>query len=203
MNKKYLAPLLLIIFIVFRFIIPHTLELIPFGGLIFDALFSVIAISFFWEGLSFINLALNPRLMILYFFMGGLIYCLGMYSQFSNPFAFESAQTFLMMIIIGPIIEELLFRLGLWKIIENLPFRFKYDSLIITSVLFSFSHFHAYFFVASEFHSFVIYQTIYTLLLGLCLGYEFHKRRSLTTVTIHHMLFNLGFYTAYFWRYIL
>ncbi|MCB0349385.1 MAG: CPBP family intramembrane metalloprotease, partial [Bdellovibrionales bacterium] len=65
-----------------------------------------------------------------------------------------------------------------------------------TSVLFSYSHFHAFWFIAPDIKAFIYYQTVYTLGLGLACGYAVYKHKSLGGAMLIHGLFNLGFYVG-------
>ena len=54
----------------------------------------------------------------------------------------------------------------------------------------------AYFAVPDEFKNFVMYQTVYVIVLGLAAGYRRLKANSVLAAILIHFGFNLGFYIA-------
>ena len=73
------------------------------------------------------------------------------------PFDFNRPRDIFSLLIIAPILEEFLFRFAYWEPFNRL-FKSKTLTLIINSLLFSLSHFVAYFYVPESFHDFVFYQ---------------------------------------------
>jgi membrane protease YdiL (CAAX protease family) len=112
----------------------------------------------------------------------------------SLPLDLSGAETLLFLLIIAPILEELIFRFFAWQPLSAFN---KSAAYIITSLLFSYSHFHSYWFVPAEFHNFIFYQTIYTFSLALACGYSLFKYNSLAGAILLHFMFNLGFYLGY------
>lgn len=112
------------------------------------------------------------------------------------PFDFASAEVLLMLGLVGPILEELLFRQGAWLPIEYLSRRAGVAG-IATSLLFAVDHFTSSFFVPEEYRSFIYYQTGYALLLGLVAGYAYLRTRSLRSPILVHIVFNWGFYLGH------
>lgn len=111
------------------------------------------------------------------------------------PFQLESIETVFFLLIVAPFIEEFLFRYVLWRPLETLVHPLA--AYILTSVLFAFSHFHAFWFVGEDFRGFIYYQTAYTLLLAIACGYSMFKKHSLLGAILIHFFFNLGFYIGY------
>lgn len=109
------------------------------------------------------------------------------------PFDLGSPLTLLMLLLIGPVLEEFLFRGAIWRLLQGLRSPTKV-AWLTTSVLFSLSHFMAWFRVPEEWHPFILYQTAYTLMLGLYCGSLREKTGSLAAPTVVHLVFNLGFY---------
>lgn len=109
------------------------------------------------------------------------------------PFDFNRPRDIFSLLIIAPILEEFLFRFAYWEPFNRL-FKSKTLTLIINSLLFSLSHFVAYFYVPESFHDFVFYQSIYTLILGFLLGVTYIKTNNLLYPIFYHFYFNLGFY---------
>ena len=111
------------------------------------------------------------------------------------PFDFNNPELIIFLLLIGPILEEFIFRFFLWlsikSIIKNILLQY-----FISASLFSYAHFHSYWFVESEFHTFIIFQTTYTFFLGLICSYVVQKWKSLPYAILIHILFNFGFYIA-------
>jgi membrane protease YdiL (CAAX protease family) len=103
-------------------------------------------------------------------------------------------------LVVAPILEELLFRGALWKSMLEIEDRIPYFKnragvlpAIATSILFSLAHFEIYFHAPAEIHPFILYQTGYTLLMGLALAHILRQERSLFLLMSLHFAFNLGF----------
>jgi membrane protease YdiL (CAAX protease family) len=110
------------------------------------------------------------------------------------PFDFSSTETLVFLLAVGPILEELLFRGLLHKSFHTLLENTKITSAI-TSLMFSYSHFQAYFNVPTDFHPFIFYQTGYTLALGLFCS-QVRINYGVTWAIFAHALFNFGFFVA-------
>jgi membrane protease YdiL (CAAX protease family) len=110
------------------------------------------------------------------------------------PFDLTGAETIVFLLIVAPILEESLFRFFIWEPLSWL-FRPVY-AWVFTSLIFSYSHLHAIWFVPKEIQLFVIYQTVYTLGLGLASGFFVFRFRSILGAMAIHFSFNLGFYFA-------
>ena len=108
------------------------------------------------------------------------------------PFDLSSGETILLLLLIGPLIEELVFRMALWELFSEF-IHGRAAILIWTSAVFSFAHFFAWFSVPAELHGFVIYQTFYTFGLGLYCGWRKQRTGSMVAPVLVHMAFNLGF----------
>lgn len=111
------------------------------------------------------------------------------------PFDLKGNEILVPLLLIAPLLEEAVFRLFLWEPLQNLT-KQPVLALLITSALFSYSHLHALWFVPSEIHSFIIYQTAYTFALGLACGYFMYRYYSLSSSILIHFAFNLGFYIS-------
>lgn len=110
-----------------------------------------------------------------------------------NPFDLNDPQLLFFLLIVGPILEELLFRQVLWFVFEDL-FKSAKSAWIATAIFFSFGHFYAYLSVPEEFKPFVLYQSIYTLILAFWWGHRYLKYRAYAPVLILHFTYNFGFY---------
>ena len=113
------------------------------------------------------------------------------------PFDLRSAEPILFLLLVGPLLEESIFRMALWE--PLLEFIKKpYVVLVLTTLLFAYAHFQAIWFVPPEIHSFVVYQTSYVIPLALFCGLRRIKTGSMTPPIMIHLAFNMGFFLASF-----
>lgn len=127
---------------------------------------------------------------------GGAIYRFAEAKGIAIPFDLSSREAVVFLILVAPVLEEAIFRYFLWKPIELLTNRT--IALLITTLLFSYSHFHAYWFYPSEIHPFIFYQSAYTLGVGLAAGYFVWRYNAIWGAILVHFAFNIGFYLAHF-----
>jgi hypothetical protein len=199
MNKNSIFfGLLLMSYFFSRFIEINRLEsLIPNSGYFLDLIY--IGLSAFLLGGSSLRNAVTYR--GLYFFAtifaiasGAVISFIAPNLGLIIPFDLKDPFTILMLLLLGPILEEWIFRYATQQGIKKI-FHSRIISIVLSSFLFSIAHFVAYFSVPTEFQSFVIYQTIYTLLLGFGCGYAVIKNEgSIINAILIHMGFNFGFF---------
>ncbi len=112
------------------------------------------------------------------------------------PFDFGGLEILVFLLLVAPVLEEAIFRFFLWQPCEvhgSRPLAW-----MLTSFIFAYSHLHAIWFVPPEIHPFVLYQTAYTLVLGLGCGYFVFREKSLVGAILVHFAFNLGFYLGHF-----
>lgn len=112
------------------------------------------------------------------------------------PFDFHSTEVLIFLLALGPILEELVFR-GFFSGAIHTFAKHPLAIALGTAICFSMAHFYPYFQVPIEFHSFIIYQTFYTFLLGLICAY-FSLVNGMTFAILAHFLFNLAFFAAGF-----
>ncbi|MBS1960232.1 MAG: CPBP family intramembrane metalloprotease [Bdellovibrionales bacterium] len=102
-----------------------------------------------------------------------------------------------LLLVVGSIIEELLYRQALWFSLEAMTDRWPrvvaWAPLVVTALLFSIGHLEAYSTVPPEYKSFVLFQTGYTLALGLWWGRIYQEGRSVGLTILLHMGYNFGF----------
>jgi len=110
--------------------------------------------------------------------------------QIGLPFDLSSKELLFFLLIVAPILEELIFRFFCWQPLAKIN---KSLALLTTSLLFSYSHFHSFWFVPTEYQGFIYYQTAYTLILGLACGYAIWRYNSLLGAILIHFAFNFGF----------
>jgi membrane protease YdiL (CAAX protease family) len=113
----------------------------------------------------------------------------------SIPIDVHSAETVVFLLAVAPVLEELIFRFMIFKSVERV-FQSR-NAWLVSSLLFSYSHLHAIWFVPSEYSKFLIYQTAYTLPLALVCGWMVRRQSSLLSAMLVHATFNFGFYLAF------
>lgn len=121
------------------------------------------------------------------------IYKLAVFSLLPIPFDLKSSELIFLLLFVGPLLEELIFRMALWEIIQDLIPK-KAFVLILTTLLFSFGHLQSLWAVPAELRAFVLYQSLYVILLGLGAGWRRLESKSLLAPMLIHCTFNLGFF---------
>ncbi len=111
------------------------------------------------------------------------------------PFDLTAPLTLVFLLFIGPMLEEFIFRMALWDSFKTLV-KNSWFVIAITSLLFSFAHFIAFWSTPPEYKPFIYYQTSYTFALALALGWQRERTQSLAAPIMLHFLFNLGFYAG-------
>ena len=124
------------------------------------------------------------------------IYEFAVHRDIVIPFEFNTALPIFFLLIVAPFLEELLFRFVLIgannRFVQN-----QYVLIGLSAIAFSMAHFNALRYVPEVLRGFVIYQGIYTFLLGSACAVVYIRtnRRILNAIGVH-FLFNLGFYLA-------
>ena len=108
------------------------------------------------------------------------------------PFDFRSSETILFLLLIGPVLEEFVFRGAMWKLIEAWCSK-SFVLILLTSLIFSYSHYQAVFSVPEEYKSFIYYQTAYTFILAFICAW-LRLSTGLIAAIVAHLLFNFGFW---------
>lgn len=109
------------------------------------------------------------------------------------PFQIEDSMTRLQLLAVAPVLEELLFRGLFWRAFEKLGASPRMVAVAV-SVMFSLAHLEAYGRVDSAGQGFVVYQTLYVILLSAACGFLRIRSGRVTLPVVAHFLFNLGFY---------
>ena len=128
--------------------------------------------------------------------LGWLIHVFARQQGMLIPFDFGSTETILFLLLIGPVLEELIFRGAMWRLMEQWIGQGRFHTLCLiltTSFIFAFSHFHAIFSVPDEYKPFIYYQTAYTFVLAIICA-RLRLRVGLIGAIVGHMLFNFGFW---------
>ncbi len=191
--------MLAILYLIVRFGFTSNLDSLgEFASYIFEVLLVASSILLSWntfcELFKFHRSAFLGSIGSLIF--GFAIFKLAAFSNILIPFDLHGVQTIVFLLLISPILEELIFRFFLWKPFDSLTQR-PFLTWVLTSIVFSYSHLHALWFSPKEIHPFVIYQTMYTLILGFCCGYFVYKQKFVLGGILVHFFFNLGFYLAF------
>src|SRR5579871_5441824 len=131
------------------------------------------------------------------FVLGFVVYRAGPLFHSQVPFDFRVSNLVALLLVLGPLVEELLFRFALWCPLERLTGERAWVALLATTLLFSLGHFQAWFYVPAPVKNFVLYQTAYTFLLGLWWGLVYLRTRAIGATLALHFLFNLGFYAGF------
>lgn len=112
-----------------------------------------------------------------------------------SPFDLSGSKTVMLLLVLAPILEELIFRMALWESSVAVFNRPKV-TIIVTSVLFALGHFLSYWAVPPEYKTFILYQTVFTFLLSLVIGMHKLKRVAVSSAIFMHFSFNFGFYVS-------
>ena len=126
---------------------------------------------------------------------GLLVYRAASWVGVPIPFDLNATETIFLLLVLGPILEEAVFRLAIWEGFQALTGN-SCATLVATTLLFAAGHFAAYWFVPAEFHGFVIYQTSYVILLGLAAGWRRRQTNAISSAVVVHFGFNAGFFLA-------
>jgi membrane protease YdiL (CAAX protease family) len=199
-NTRMIAwAVLALVYIVIRFAFTRWLDALGnYGSYLFEV--GDVSIAAILAGRSLLS-RFKVNRMVSVGAVIGLVSGFGVYriaglASIPIPFDLKSAETIVMLLVVAPLLEESIFRFFLWDPIEWLSRR-PLVAWIVTTLVFSYSDLHAIWFVPKEIQMFVIYQTVYTLGLGLACGYFVCKCRSIGGAIAIHFSFNLGFYLAF------
>lgn len=128
---------------------------------------------------------------------GYLVYKLAGFAGIGIPFDLSGGETIFLLLILAPFLEEAIFRMALWEPLKALV---KSPAVLLCSsaLLFSAGHFVALWSVPEPYRVFVLYQSLYVILLGLGCGWRRYKTNSVLNAIGVHISFNLGFFLASF-----
>jgi len=198
-NSRLFGFSILLGYILVTFVFIHPLESLgAYAQTIFESLFTILVICLYRDHLK-LKSSFNRRLLIQFIvalFFGFGIYRFAGYLHIGIPFDFTSHETILFLLLIGPILEEFLFRQALWSAMQVMADN-RLVAFIGTSALFVFGHFFSYFFLPKEYQPFILYQTAYVSIIALWWGFNILKRGVITTTVILHIAFNFGFYMGF------
>ncbi len=189
------ALLLLFIFFLVEYFFIGSLSFFDGRGIyLFEFLFVVVIYRVFRQPIPWFNFKLKEwaRLGLIFTLIGFVLAILT--KVFSWPVAFDlnRAETIIMLVLVGPILEEFLYRYALKEAFQKVCSHEKL-SLIVTSIVFSFGHFYSYFSLTDDYKSFVLFQTVYTFLLAITLSLDLSEKKNFLRVVAMHVFFNAGF----------
>ena len=169
----------------------------PYAAYAFEVAFVIWAWWVFKKRISFspVSGTFTFLDLLLPLLTGFAAYRLGAFAQIPIPFDLTSWETRLLLLVIAPVLEELIFRGALWEALRTLV-KTNSHVLTLTSVLFAVGHFLALWSVPMPLRSFVLYQTLYVLVLGLAAGWRRIVTDSVISPILIHFCFNLGFFLA-------
>lgn len=195
----FLSIALVLLYLGVRYpLLPYLDQVGTYASFVFEFVFALAVGFIFRARISFrvrpsVALAMQGLIAII---AGFLIFEMTSPLMLVIPFDLSDTKLVILLLLIGPLIEELIFRMSLWELFQEI-FGSPKLTLVFTSLLFSAAHFYSYFSVPDTIQPFILYQTIYTLVLGFALGIKRQSDQSPTSAIILHSLFNLGFYFGY------
>lgn len=110
------------------------------------------------------------------------------------PFDIQNYETIAFLLVLGPIIEEALYRGTLIECVKTFN-KTPIINISISGALFSYAHFRVIGEIPEEIKTFVQYQGFYTLTLGLLCAW-IRLKHGFNWSVLAHILFNFGFYLA-------
>jgi membrane protease YdiL (CAAX protease family) len=111
---------------------------------------------------------------------------------YAVPFSFKDPETVLFLLVIGPLLEEWIFRGALWKLLQVITGSNLF-SYLSCAVLFAYAHYQVIGQIDPQYAGFVRYQAIYTLGLGLFCG-GMRMQYGWRAAWLTHIAFNFGFW---------
>lgn len=128
-------------------------------------------------------------------FLGFIFYRLANHSGITIPFDFKSLELVIMLLVIAPILEEFIFRFAIWELFDDVV-KNKEVQIWFSAAMFSLSHFMAIYMISPDLRPFVLYQSLYVIILGIGSSKMRQESNGMTGSILVHFLFNLGFYFA-------
>ena len=193
--KQGLAVVLLAVFMGVSFFASASLDAISaYASYGFDALF-VIAVSLIYRKLEWKTETFTLGFWVAVFFslaFGFAIYEFASPLGLPIPFPMRDAETLFLLLLVGPVLEEFVFRSALWRLGSEI-IKAPWFSYLFTSVLFAFAHYQMIQIAPAEYQGFIRYQAVYTLGLGLLAG-GVRLHFGLLGAILIHLAFNFGFF---------
>lgn len=204
-GRKVLSLALVILYGVFAYVYDQSLnDLWPYTTLLMEAVFVSLVAWVFRErwvlGAEWKARTFNRRTALaapMTLLAGLFMYAFATWRGIVVPFEFSKVTTFVMLLLVAPVMEELVFRGALWELFAEFfgaPKAKVWLPLVATTAMFAFSHFYVIWWdLPPEIRTFVYYQTACVILLGWYLGLERRRTGNLIAPVIAHFSFNVGF----------
>jgi membrane protease YdiL (CAAX protease family) len=190
---------IIIIYILVRFVFVRDLEsVVPNGSYFFEIALVIIGLIRFRKHIKIDFDFSRPMVfqLLLTYGLGFGTYKLGQFLGVSAPFDVSTKTAIFMLVLFGPILEELLFRFTLFHHISKI-IKTDYVANLIISILFSFSHFYAYMFIENtSIKQFILFQTAYTFVISFWWTLVYIETKRIYHPIFLHILFNSGFFLA-------
>jgi membrane protease YdiL (CAAX protease family) len=198
-NSWILAAAFFIFYVLINFVFVKRLDALgTYASYIFEACFIIILLAIYKSHFRFKFKIKKLFLLqvVAAFACGFAVYNGAGFLNVLVPFDLSDHETQLFLILLGPVLEELLFRQVLWSTLE-IALKSRRAAFVLTSLIFTFAHFFAYFYVPESIKPFVIYQTAYVLLIALWWGAIIYRFGVITMTVWLHIAFNTGFFVAF------
>lgn len=194
-----IGSLIFLVYGILKFLInPHLQFLNGYDSLLTELVFSISVVYFFRSWFSW-QPFVEPFQLFEFFLAisGGMfVYLMLRILVVPIPLDLESIPIIILLIFVGPLVEELLFRGALWAALRKI-FPSPVFLCVGSAILFSLAHLESYLWVSESYRPFVLVQGFYTLLLGLWWGARLYKYRSPTFTFLLHLGVNAGFVLAH------
>jgi membrane protease YdiL (CAAX protease family) len=198
-KSRIAAFSILTLYLLVRFVFFNQVDAFgPYASYIFEGTFTLLVIFLYRSHLK-LKFPFSKSFLaqlVLALILGFGVYRLANTRGFVIPFDLNNRETILFLLLIGPILEEFLFRQALWSSLQILADN-RLVAFVGTSVLFVFGHYFAYFFVPDSLRPFVLYQTGYVLIISFWWGASILKSGSILKTIFYHLTFNLGFFLGF------
>ncbi|MFZ4712646.1 MAG: type II CAAX prenyl endopeptidase Rce1 family protein [Bacteriovoracaceae bacterium] len=193
---KIISFLLLVLFFSLEYYFVESLNFFEGRGLyLFEVFFILSSFIFFKNQFQFKSIRLKEWAIIGFTStLMGLIMAIACKAfGILIPFDLKRPEGIVMLLFLGPILEEFLYRFSLWNFFK---IYLKQDFLLVLviAVVFSFGHFYPYFSAPGIYYQFIIFQTIYTFFLSLVIGQDWVLNRNFLRLVLIHIFFNMGFF---------
>lgn len=108
------------------------------------------------------------------------------------PFSMSNPFVLFFLVLVGPLLEELVFRFALWHGFESIT-KCQRGAIFLTSVIFGLAHFKSVFMILPAYMTFISFQFVYTIIVSYWWGERYIESKSISIPVIYHIMFNLGF----------
>lgn len=194
-NIKRVSVLIIMLFFIIEYILRQKIDaLFEYSGYLAEITYIFITMFVFRDHIKTKKIVFNKNfnlLLISAFFFGYFSMFFAHRTEIVVPFDFNSKEVLIFLLLVGPIVEELLFREAIWTAFNIIGL--KNGTVILTSLMFSFSHFYSVWSAPPVYEKFIMYQSVYTLILAfLCAAVRIMS--NVGGAILLHLVFNFGFW---------